>query len=322
MRIVYIAGSGRSGSTLLSRLLSSRYQAASLGELRYVWERGFGANAPCACGETFLTCPLWASVAHRLQNADVDPSAARLDQMAVDRLRHIPRLVLPRLRTEAVRAHDRYFRSLRELYGALIAETGEHTLIDSSKDPSYLYVLAAMEELDLFVLHLVRDSRAVAHSWQRKQRRFPLEGREELMRQHRATGSAHRWNRVQGLVLPSRWTLPPQRYRVLRYEDLVASPNAVVAGLGAWMGLSPRSRSGDGVDASATTLRLEHLLSGNPMRFRSGEVEVAPDLEWHEALSGRDYLAVTALTLPFLLGFRYPLRRSAGAGVAAGHPLG
>ena len=41
-------------------------------------------------------------------------------------------------------------------------------MIDSSKWPTYGFLLSTIESFDMYVLHLVRDPRACAFSWQRK----------------------------------------------------------------------------------------------------------------------------------------------------------
>jgi hypothetical protein len=65
---------------------------------------------------------------------------------------------------------------------------------------------------------------------------------------------------------------------------------------------------------SDRVVRLEatHSVSGNPSRFRTGEVELVPDGEWMRAMRGADWALVTAATWPWLLRYRYPLRRGRG----------
>ena len=46
--------------------------------------------------------------------------------------------------------------------------SGRSVVIDSSKDPSYAYVLARAPEIDLRVAHTIRDSPAVAYSWAKR----------------------------------------------------------------------------------------------------------------------------------------------------------
>lgn len=61
-RVVYVCGFGRSGSTLLGRLLSEREQAVSVGEATHVGSERFLARATCACGQPYAGCPFWSRV--------------------------------------------------------------------------------------------------------------------------------------------------------------------------------------------------------------------------------------------------------------------
>ena len=58
-------------------------------------------------------------------------------------------------------------RSWRPLYRAIATVTGARVIVDSSKLPSYLAVLRGVDGLDVRTVHLVRDPRAAAFSWQR-----------------------------------------------------------------------------------------------------------------------------------------------------------
>src|SRR5688500_16707278 len=60
--VAYIGGSGRSGSTLLVRLLGSLDGVISVGELAYVWNYGLINNNLCGCGQPFRECDFWRAV--------------------------------------------------------------------------------------------------------------------------------------------------------------------------------------------------------------------------------------------------------------------
>ena len=60
--VLYIAGPGRSGSTLLDTMLGQIDGFVSVGELRNLWARGLGDGWPCGCGAAVRDCPFWSSV--------------------------------------------------------------------------------------------------------------------------------------------------------------------------------------------------------------------------------------------------------------------
>ena len=62
LKVIFVAGAGRSGSTLLDRMLGSVPRVASVGELRHIWKLGLAEDEFCGCGEPFSACPFWARV--------------------------------------------------------------------------------------------------------------------------------------------------------------------------------------------------------------------------------------------------------------------
>jgi hypothetical protein len=57
-------------------------------------------------------------------------------------------------------------------------------------------------------------------------------------------------------------------------------------------------------------LTAAHTVSGNPMRFQNGSVPIVADETWRTASSRRDIATVTAITLPLLHHFGYPVLTS------------
>ena len=56
------------------------------------------------------------------------------------------------------------------------------------------------------------------------------------------------------------------------------------------------------------SLSVDHTVSGNPSRFRTGKIELRPDEEWKVKMRGADKNIVLALTAPLLLTYGYPGR--------------
>nr|MDQ3591030.1 sulfotransferase [Actinomycetota bacterium] len=54
-------------------------------------------------------------------------------------------------------------------------------------------------------------------------------------------------------------------------------------------------------------LGVSHTVSGNPNRFDTGAVELRTDREWISKMNPRDKALVTALTMPLLLRYHYPV---------------
>lgn len=293
LKVLFIGGYGRSGSTLLDRVLGQVPGFLSVGELRHVFQEGYLENRRCGCGQPFRECDFWDGVTRRafgqLDDAELEAVAALKER--VDKWWLAP-LLARRLGTpDRRRDVDDYRRVLRRLYAAIAAESGASVLIDSSKDVSHGYALRGLDrDLDLHVLHLVRDSRAVAWSWQR--RKFnPGNGAD--MNRYSLLRTSTEWSAINVLTRLHRPT--GARYATLHYGDFAADPAAAVDDVLAFLGESDRPNP---VDDRTVHLRADHTAAGNPNRFRQGEVEIAPDEEWRSAMPTPGRLLVTALTAP------------------------
>ena len=300
MKILYIVGFPRSGSTLLDRLIAANGGLLSAGEVRRVWERGLLGDELCGCGQPFSACPFWTRVIESAfggpGGVDAASMAAAIAALEGRRARwgEVARRVVG---AGSERSLD---RTLLRLYAAMQEVSGAPAIVDSSKDSTYALLLSTIRGFEVEIVHLVRDSRAVAFSWQRKRRRPEIVDREEYMPVIRPAGAAAGWSaRNVSAEALRRFS---SRYVRLRYEDLTADPDAALAKvLGGHRPAHPLNGSGGGRGD------LHHTVSGNPMRLDAGPLEVKPDVEWMSAMSGRDLTAVTALSVPLLLRYGYRL---------------
>jgi hypothetical protein len=291
-RILYIAGWGRSGSTILEALLGQAPGAAAVGEVRFVWQRGIVEDRPCGCGQPFGRCEFWSRVLERGFGGRSGIDRRFLAHATgVGRTRHLPLLALPGARELYARAHRGWLVNHERLYHAIREAADCRVVVDSSKYPSYAVLLAGSAALEPSVVHLVRDPRAVAHSWSRLK---PDEERGAGVLMHRL-GPARTSLYWMGWNLATERLLGGPRYRLLRYEDLIDDPSARVGEILAHAGLDSAVPF---LAGRVATLAPCHTVSGNPIRFRTGGVELRPDDEWAQAMRPRDRRLVWSLTAP------------------------
>ncbi len=304
VKILYIVGFPRSGSTLLDRLLATDGSLLSAGEVRRIWERGFIANELCGCGQPFASCPFWSRVADEAfggpGGVDAEAMAESIASLDGRRARWIE--VAGRILPRSGSARNPLDEVLLALYRAILDVSGAPAIVDSSKDSTYGLLLSTIEGIEVEIIHLVRDSRAVAYSWQRRRRRPEIVDREEYMPVIRPAGAAAGWSaRNVSAEALRRFS---RRYVRLRYEDLVADPGAALPRV---LGELTHAHRGAGLGAPGRNLGLHHTVSGNPMRLAKGPLKVTADVEWMSAMSARDSNAVTALSSPLLLRYGYRL---------------
>jgi hypothetical protein len=300
VKVVSIGGASRSGSTLLALLLGRHDRSVVVGELRYIWSRGYLQNQLCGCGKPFHDCPFWHEVLGEaygsLERVPIQ-EILRLHR-SVGEIWHLPLLLAPVKPSTMERRVGRYLSHLGALCQAIHRVSGADTLVDSSKLPTFCYLLTRVPGVDTRLVHLVRDSRATAFSFMRKRRKPEIHWTTAYMRRFSSFESALDWNVLNvGMELVRRAKVP---YELVRYEDLVRDPRAA-------LGRALRSPGGD-FDFLAdgqVRLTMNHTVSGNPLRFSQGTLRIRPDTEWRDRMRGRDRYLVTAMTWPLLLRYGY-----------------
>jgi hypothetical protein len=192
------------------------------------------------------------------------------------------------------------------LYASLVQATGARVIVDASKRPEDAAVLAGIDSLDHYVLHIVRDPRAVVFSWSRA-KASPDGG--TVMRRMRPPRIVLAWMENNAGAELLRRHVPRDRWLFTRYEDFVSQPRQVVKEILAFMG-----EEGDPPFISPDTVVLDvnHTLLGNPDRFRTGEVRISPDDQWRTGLSRRLRTVIGAVTLPLMHRYGYLWSNSSG----------
>jgi hypothetical protein len=191
----------------------------------------------------------------------------------------------------------------------LARTTDASVVVDTSKRPLDAAVVAGIPAVETFVLHVVRDPRAVVHSW-RRAKTFTADGQTRTMGTRGLASTVRRWSGNALYAEALRRRLPGQRWLHVRYEDFAAHPREVVDAVLALLGQSGPTPF---VDDHTARLRPNHIVAGNPSRFTTGEVAIRPDEAWRRDMARADQRLVVALTLPLLARHGY-LHRPDAAG--------
>jgi hypothetical protein len=303
VKVLYVVGLGRSGSTILSNSLGQIGGYFSAGELNFIWKHNVLENRLCGCGRPFRECPVWTKVMDEAFGGmdGVDAREMMRLQASGTRTRHIP-LMLTARGTRALKERlEKLLINYGRLYVAMGAVTGSRVIVDSSKEPAHGYAMGMVPGVDFYVLHLIRDPRAAAYSWLKKKPQPDSEEIEHMHRQNPALSSAlwDSWNASAEAL----WRRAPERYLRLRYEDFVADPRKSFERILGLVGVTAElPLAGE----REVRLGVSHTVSGNPNRFETGAVELRPDREWMDKMDYRHRALVTALTTPLLQRYGYP----------------
>jgi hypothetical protein len=298
VRVLYIAGSGRSGSTIVDNILGQADGVVCVGEVRFLWERGVLADRLCGCGQPFSACPFWQPVMRTV--GDVDASRMAVLLARGTRARHVPWLLRARRDPSSIARLEELPTVLGRLYSAIAEHARARVIVDSSKLPPYGELLRHVPGVDASYVHLVRDPRATAYSWSRAK---PLPERDGgVMQRQGAAKSAALWTLWNGTA-EGLWRGEAERYLRVRYEDVIARPQPAIARMLALVGEPAEGLPF--VSDHEVELRATHGVAGNPSRFTTGVVALRADTEWRRAMRARDRAVVNAISWPMLLRHGY-----------------
>jgi len=307
VHVLYFAGTGRSGTTVVSNILGQLPGAFAAGELRYLWDRGVEQDHLCGCGETFSRCPLWTGVMRQLAEcSDTAGDLAQVGHRLRVRLRmaRLPAMLLRHAAGRPPLPPHPDDDLVARLYRAVAQESGAHVIIDTSKLPPYGLLVDRLPGVRVSIVHLVRDPRATAYSWRRtKTTRDPSAGAQ--MQRLQTWKSSVLWM-VWNLTAAVLWRERHSRVCRLRYEDLVNDPGAHLRRLAFLAGCEPSDLPF--IDRHTVRLAPTHTVAGNPNRHDTGTVRLRGDDEWRSEMGLLDRALVTVLSAPGLALFGYPLR--------------
>ena len=302
VKVLYVVGLGRSGSTILSNSLGQIGGYFSAGELNFIWRHNVIENRLCGCGRPFRECPVWTRVMDEAFGGmdGVDPREMMRLQSSGTRTRHIPLMLTARGDRVLEERLEKLLINYGRLYEAIGSVTGSRVIVDSSKEPAHGYAMSLVPGVDFRVVHLIRDPRAAAYSWLKKKPQPDSEEIEHMVRFSPTKSSAlwDSWNASAEAL----WRRTPERYLRLRYEDFVADPRKSLQRI---LGLLEVTAELPLAGEREVMLGVSHTVSGNPNRFETGAVELRPDHEWMDKMEPRHRALVTALTYPLLKRYGY-----------------
>jgi len=300
VKILYIAGPTRSGSTLLSNILGEIEGFFNGGELIDFWEKGMAGNGVCGCGAPIRACDIWAGVIHELHEAfgkEIDLAEMNQCRDKFAHSRSVPKLMLLPGAKRRIRSRAQmYLSKLAKLYRTIESVTGCHVIIDASKNVGYAYLLDMMPQAELHIIHLIRDPRATSYSWLQKKAGLGQLG---------AIENSLVWNSRNAVAELCRHQF--QNYMRIHYEDFVAHPKETITEIMQLVDEKPGALPF--VSKDKVELGVNHSIYGNPNRFNTGAFKLKLDERWKQMRTA-DRLKVTLMTWPLLLRYRYGLLSS------------
>ncbi len=252
IKVIYILGAGHSGSTVLGLMLGSQPRFESYGEVGRRIERYSQLEGrKCTCEALFEQCPVWGPI-----------------------FEGYPRSVSP----------QQVVAFTQHAYRLLANAAGGGWIVDGSKSVHYLKNPLSLPEATVFIVHLVRDGRAVAFSNYLKKR--------DLLQQ------ADSWINANARILRYLERCDARRQMRVRYEDFVRDPVRIITSILTCVGEHKNS-----IELNWGS-KTHHHIGGNRMRFNSN-THIKADIRYIEEIRDAEWSALTSAMAPALHQFDY-----------------
>jgi hypothetical protein len=283
MQLAYITSFSYSGSTLLTFLLATHPEIATIGELK-ASALGDVESYHCSCGSLIRECGFWRELAEELEKREIEFDLGNfgthfrcLEHPVLDRLLRtgVRGPMFEKLRTLALHvvpgAQHTYHAILEKnkaFIEVLTHQKKASVFLDGSKDPNRLEFLTQAGYWPIKTIYLIRDGRGAAASYM-KHYNVPMEV------------AAKEWRQKQRECDQLMAMLPTETWRKVHYEDLCRQPDQLLADLCNFLELDPTRLGQDFLSAE------QHIL-GNAMRMNT-TAEIKLDEKWRNTLSSSDF---------------------------------
>ncbi len=282
MNLVYITSFSYSGSTLLTFLLATHPEVATIGELK-ASALGDVNSYHCSCGSLIRECLFWrqfiSDLAHQGVSLNLDDFGTHfrcLEHPLLDRLLRasVRGPLLEKFRMFALQfvpgAWGKYCAILeknRACIELLAQQKRARVFLDGSKDPNRLKFFVEASYWPTKTIYLIRDGRGAAASYM-KHYQAPMEV------------AAKEWQQKQLECDQLMSYLPDKTWIKIHYEDLCRNPDQLLTNLYQFMELEPALMEKNFLSAE------QHIL-GNAMRMNTTS-EITLDEKWRKTLTAND----------------------------------
>lgn len=259
IKVIYIAGEVRSGTTILDLLLSNHKNVTTLGELSnledYLNRKGIGrtSNWECSCGRPVTDCLFWKNITSTFESQ-----------------------FKKQIRTKAQKAkgkcaNQNAAKNCHRIFSIAARKTGATVLIDSSKTALQLKYLIdnPIGNTEIFVAFIIRDSRGVALSKNNWDTKFNRGKRGGLIKNILV------WLKNNIAILSVICRYDRKKVIFFHYEDFVLDPSRYINEIYTMVGLCNR-------DAPDLLLNIQgkHNIAGTPNRKKFNNTPIKFDKRW------------------------------------------
>lgn len=258
MKVVYLVGNGRSGTTLMSALLGADPTFINVGEVSSA-HVSLSEDLHCSCGNPISRCNMWSSI--------IKSYVKKTGDDCISRYRRLNRLYehnIGEVWNLSIRRNFSDYQSLNiKMLDTISKQTGASTIVDSSKLWARAVLLSRCNRTNMRFIQFVRDPRGIVWSLiPRKDRQKKSKFGIDYFSNSRLMWKLSSWisqNVITQTLHTCGWINPLIRVRI---EDVLSNQEKCVKNLCDYAGAEfaqvySNTNAFDSVNVG-------HIFSGNP----------------------------------------------------------
>ncbi len=296
--IIYIAGTGRSGSTFLSQLLSQNTDCFNVGQIRDL-PNSFAKNLGCSCYKDLKDCAFWSPVVSEFQALHGSDALEKYAQ-GINAFRkssnEFGNWAIAETRNRITSDNIEFLNLASDLYRITSEHAGGVTLIDSSKAPNIALGHLLTKDISVTIVHLMRDPRAVAASWAKLSNR-PNVIMKRCKMWNKRTRQMQRLGRI-----------PDQKIIHIKYEDFASSPKTAIKSIQELAGVSQKAPYFDSDTSATLSWDRTHLFppaNGEVLGSHLEQIDIRPSETWKSEANKRYSDIAQKINFPLAENYGY-----------------
>ncbi len=307
--IIYIMGAGRSGSSILGEAIGMLPRTLHLGEVLGIFDycSDKSDQIVCSCGKRYENCIFWNSLMSKSFGNNWRDII--LNYRVLGKLPSTKKLLIGKFLHQSPNKNVELMYRNNLLLKNALHQTDSKIIIDSSKSIPYAIMMKDSGLFNIFLVHLVRDPRAVLYSWLHRPIQIYNEEKQESILRTRSF--------LEGIL---EWIYSDVGAHILRifgypfieilYEDFIENPAETIQNL-----IESAREHEIGLDESVEAMNIlrekkitlhNHWSGGNPrLREKRGLISLKPDNHWIVDRNISEKIFSNLLFSPWLLFYGY-----------------
>jgi hypothetical protein len=309
IKVLYIVGAERSGSTLVDTVLGNHPDIVGVGELGQIVKLGYKESERCSCGKVLDDCEFFEQVRalYLARTGDSDFDYYERLRVKYESKRAWPKLLFGLVKSSEI---SEYCARTRAILESIAEVSGRPMVLDSSKKFSRLVALSFCREIQIVPIHLVRHCCGFVYSTKKSQLRTGFANKTVVVKPKPTIMAVLHWNVVNWLSLASlaflRFRRGQSQWVFTSYETFCDDPETSLRDIGSAINLDMASLAGRA--GGGETFDILHKVGGNLMKYNQ-TLKIRFDDAWKRELPKATRFATWFFSWPLMFFYSWASQR-------------